>query len=338
MANSRSKNAVLNISVGFGTQILILLLSFIGRKIFVHFLELDYLGINGLYSNILSVLALAELGLGNVTQFFLYKPVVENDKPLVRYLVKYFGKMYWCIAGTVFLLGVLLMPFLKYFINSDLPQNELLIYYVLFLLNSVVSYFAADKIALLAAYQDNRLQKYILLLTNTLAQVGYIIVLVVWHNYFFYVSVTLLMSILNVALINLICRKKYSFLYEKSKEKPEGFDKHCIIDNVKSTFMYKIGATIVNNTDNILISAMISTAAVGLYSNYQMVVLAIQGFIAIVSTSLISGIGNLSATGNKKRMNSVFNVILLLYHLIAAYGAIAFYFLFQDLIDRKSVV
>lgn len=333
MSNSRTKNAILNIVVGFVSQMGILLLSFVGRAVFVQFLDISYLGINGLYSNILSVLALAELGLGNVIQFFLYKPVAENNKPLINSLVKYFQKLYFIIAIVVFILGVAFIPFLKYIVNSDLSQKELIIYYVLFLLNSVISYFAAHKIALFAAYQDIRLQKYTMLITNFLAQILHIVVLYICHSYVLYVVVTVLATIINAVLINVISNKRYSFLrLQKVENIPKVYRKH-IVENIKSTFVYKIGATIVNNTDNILISIIISTAAVGLYSNYFMVVAAIQGFISIITTSLISGIGNLSAIGNVKRMKSVFNTLLLAYHVIAIFGAVSLYFLFDDLIS-----
>lgn len=332
MSNSRSKNAALNIIVGYIAQIGIMLLSFVGRRIFVHYLSLDYLGINGLYGNILSVLALAELGLGNVTQFFLYKPVANNDEKKIASLMRYFRKLYTIIASVVLGFGLLLIPFLNYIVNTDLPQGEMILYYILFLLNSVVTYFSADKIALLAANQDNRLQKYVTLGTSFLLQIMHIIVLIIWHNYVIYVAATLLNSIVNVVVLNCICNHRYPYAQISSASKIEEKDRQTILDNVKSTFVYKIGAVIVNNTDNILISIIVSTAAVGLYSNYYMVVTAVQTFITIITTALISGIGNLSAEGNKKRMNEIFNMMLLLYHFIAGFGAISFFFLFQDLI------
>lgn len=332
MANSRSKNAALNIIVGYIAQIGIMLLSFIGRRIFVHYLSIDYLGINGLYGNVLSVLALAEMGLGNVTQFFLYKPVANKDEKKIASLMRYFRKLYTIIAIVILTFGLLLIPFLRFIVNSNLPQGELILYYVLFLLNSVVTYFSADKIALLAANQDNRLSKYVNLGSNLLFQIIHIIILMVWRSYSLYVVANILNSLLNVVVINMICNRRYPYAKISVASKLEDKDCKTIIDSVKSTFVYKIGAVIVNNTDNILISIIVSTAAVGLYSNYYMVVSAIQMFVAIITTALISGIGSLSAEENKKRMNEIFNMMLLFYHFIAGFGAISFFFLFQDLI------
>lgn len=330
MGRSRSKNAALNIFIGFLSQIGILSLSFVGRRIFLHFLAIDYLGINGLYSNIISVLSLAELGLGNVIQFFLYKPVAENDKNKIRSLMRFFGKIYFGVAMLVLIIGLLLIPFLGYIVNANLSNSELIVYYVIFLLNSVASYFGASKIALLSANQDNRLYKFLTLLMNVMLQISYIVILFVWRNYIAYVSAMLVCTIITQISLSVICNKRYPYLCNKG---PDIFiDKKSITSNVKATFFYKVGATIVNNTDNILISVIVNTAAVGLYSNYCMVVNAIQGFITIITTSLVSGIGNLSAEGNRKRMLDVFFYMLLFYNFVAVFGSVSFFFLFNDLI------
>ena len=332
MVNSRKNNALKNITVGIITQILMVVLSFLGRTVFVQFLDVSYLGINGLYGNILSVLALAELGLGNVTQFFLYKPVAENDQEKVSRLVNYFQKLYLIIAGVVLVIGLALIPTLKYIVNCDLPENELIIYYILFLVNSTVSYFSAHKSALLLAYQDNRLQKYITVAINLLMQLLHIVVLALWHNYTVYLCTTTFTACLQVILVNSICARKYPLVKTPGAAKISAEEKRYIADNVKSTFVYKIGGTIISNTDNILISVIVSTVAVGLYSNYFIVVMAVQGLLAIVTTSLVPGIGNLSVAKNEKRMQEVLDAMLLFYHWVGAFGAISFYFLFDDLI------
>ncbi len=330
MSNSRSKNVLLNVFFGYIAQLGILLLSFLGRRIFIQFLSADYLGINGLYSNILSVLSLAELGIGSVTQFYLYRPVVENNQELVVSLLKYFRKLYFGVASVVMILGLSLIPFLKYIINSELPQNEFVLYYILFLLNSTVSYFSAPQVALLGANQDHRLYKLVSLFTNFLMQILHIAVLFIWRNYIAYVLMTLLASVCNVVFVDSLCKRKYRYI--KNKIVPQAINKNEIAKNLKSTFFYKVGAVIVNNTDNILISIIVSTAAVGFYSNYFMVVSGVQGFIAIVTTSLISGIGNLAAEKNGKRLYSLFHTMLLVFHCMAAFGGIAFYLLFNDFI------
>ena len=144
MSNSRSKNALLNIVFGYAAQMGILILSFVGRRIFLRFLSIDYLGINGLYSNILTVLSLAELGLDTAVLYSLYKPVADNDIPLINSLLKYFKKIYTVLAVGIFAVGLALIPFLKFIVKSSLNDNSLIIFYLLFLVNTVASYFVAQ--------------------------------------------------------------------------------------------------------------------------------------------------------------------------------------------------
>lgn len=332
MSKSRSKNLFMNVFIGYIAQIGIMLLSFIGRRIFVEFLSVEYLGINGLYGNILSVLAIAELGLGNVTQFFLYKPIAEGKYSYTNSLFGYFKKLYTIIAVIVLLFGLALIPFLKYIVNGNLNQIELIIYYVLFLLNSVVTYFSAPHISLLAASQDNRLHKIVTLFTSLILTLLHIVVLLIFKNYMVYVVATLITTILNVVIINILCGKKYPYI-KKAQYNNELINKIDIINKLKATFVYKIGAVIVNNTDNILISLMVGTTEVGLYSNYYMPISAIQTCLAIITTSLISGIGNLSANGNKNHMYKVFKLMIWFYHFIGATFGILLYFLVDEFIS-----
>jgi O-antigen/teichoic acid export membrane protein len=330
VSKSRSKNAILNISFGFIAQIGILILSFVGRRIFLKFLSVEYLGINGLYSNILTVLSLAELGVDTAVLFSLYKPVAENNVALVSSLIRYFRRIYRILAFAVFAFGISLIPFLKYFIQSELSQFDLIIYYILFLTNTVASYFVAHKVALLSAHQEQRIQKLVSLTSTLILQALHIVLLIIWKNYYVYIIATVATTIINNIILGIICGKIHH--NELNYQEKIDFDKKPIYKRIYSTFLYKIGSVLVNSTDNILISILINTAAVGLYSNYYTVIIAIQGFISIITTSLISGIGNLSVTGDKKRQHDIFNMLLLFYHFIGAVGFIGFSLLFNDVI------
>lgn len=330
MSKSRSKNALLNIVFGYAAQIGILILSFVGRRIFLNFLSVDYLGINGLYSNILTVLSLAELGLDTAVLYSLYKPVADNNIPLINSLLRYFKKIYTVLALGIFAVGLAVIPFLKFIVKSNLNSTDLIIFYLLFLVNTVASYFVAHKVAFLSACQEQRIQKLVMLSSNLILQILHIIVLLIWKNYYVYVSATVVTTIINNLILNAICNKIHPHL--KDKTEPVSFEKGPIRSRIYSTFVYKIGGVAVNNTDNILISMLVSTAAVGFYSNYYTIISAIQGFIAIISTSLISGIGNLGAGGDKKRQYEIFSMALLFYHFVAALGLAGFSLLFNDVI------
>ncbi|WP_317437442.1 oligosaccharide flippase family protein [Thomasclavelia spiroformis] len=327
---SRAKNAMLNLIFGYLSQIGIILLSFIGRKIFLIFLSADYLGINGLFSNILTVLSFAELGLDTALVYSLYKPVADNDCNMIFSLMKYFKKIYMILACLIFCIGIAIIPLFKYIVNSDLPLNYLIICYLLILINTVLSYFVAHKVALLSACQMQRIQKTVLLFTNIILQILYIIVLIIWKSYILYLCATIISTIIGNVILSVIFNRIIPDSYQNANIVM--VDKKSIISRITSTFFYKIGAVLVSNTDNILISALVSTYAVGLYSNYYTVINSVQSFIAIMTTSLISGVGNLAVKKTRKVQHELFDMFLLIYHFIATVGFIGFYLVFNDFI------
>ena len=328
---SRTKNAMLNIAFGYVAQIGIFILSFVGRRIFLTFLSTDYLGINGLYSNILTILSLAELGLDTAVVYSLYKPVAENNTVLIRSLLKFFKKVYYSLAIIIFMIGIALIPFLKFIINSNLDNRELILYFLVFLTNTVASYFVAHKVALLSACQEQRVQKLITLSTNFVLQIINIVVLLITHSYMVYIIAMLCVTVISNIILSSVCTKIHSEIF--NGEEIVDFEKQPIVERVISTFLYKIGAVLINSTDNILISILVSTAAVGFYSNYYTIVSAIQGFITIITTSLISGIGNYAVTNDNKGQKGLFYFLLLFYHTVAGIGLVGFSLLFNDFIS-----
>ena len=327
---SRSRNAKKNIFFGYIAQIGICILSFVGRRVFLKFLTTDYLGINGLYTNILSILSLAELGLDAAVVYSLYKPVADDDKILIHSLLNFFKKLYLLLALIILAIGIILIPFLKYLIDSNISNTDLIVYYLLFLTNTMASYFVAYKVALLSASQEQRIQKIVTLVFNLILQLVYIVVLYVFRNYYAYIGATVVSTILTNITLSKITEKLHPEVFKETRV--VAFDKKPIIERMKSTMLYKIGVVLINSTDNILISVLVSTIAVGLYSNYYTVISALTSFVAIITTSLIASVGNLAVKDNKEKQKELFNMMVLFYHFIAALGLIGFSLLFNNLI------
>lgn len=327
---TRSQNAKRNILFGYIAQIGIFILSFIGRKIFLHYLSADYLGINGLYTNILTILSLAELGLDSAFLFSLYKPVAEHNYDLINSLVTFFRKIYYLLAAILLAAGLILTPFLKYLVRSDIAQKDLVFYYIVFLINMISTYFVAHKIALLSAFQEQRIQRLVTLLSNFTLQIAQIIVLIVFKDYHFYVIASTLTTIIFNCVLSIVAEKIHPEVFRARKDSV--FDKQVIFKRIRATFMYKFGAVLINSTDNILISALVGIYAVGLYSNYYSIVFSFTSLISIINAALITGIGNMAAKESRDKQLSLFDMMLLVYHLIAAIGFIGFSLLFNDLI------
>lgn len=331
MSQNRTKKSIKNISYSVVIQVLLILINFISRTIFIHFLGSEYLGINGLYTNILTVLSLAELGFGNAIIYSMYKPLSTRDEKKLAALMNFYKKIYHIIIGIILILGLSVVPFLQYFINSNLDLGLLKLYYILFLLNTVSTYVFSYRISIINADQNMYLVKVYHFWTVVLQFLLQTIFLIFTHNYIIYLCIQIICTLINNIAIGLKAEKMYPYIKQKVQISKE--EKKEIFENVKATFVQKISGTIVNNTDNILISIMIGTIWVGYYSNYYLIVSAITSMLTILFSSVSASVGNLIAEGNTKRQNRIFSDLVFVAFWICGVCSICCANLFNDFIQ-----
>ncbi len=327
---SRIYNSIKNIFLGIGNQILLLILTFISRIIFVRILGAEYLGINGLFSNILTILSVAELGMGSSIIYSMYKPLANNDTEKISALMNYYKKMYNIVAVVVAILGICLMPFLEYLVNTTDEIENINIYYLLFLANTVISYLLASRSVILNADQKLYITKIYTLLVYILQTVMQIIVLVITKNFILYLVIQVIGTFLTNLCGALVTKRMYPYI--KKGDQLNKKDKKEIFKNMKSMFFYKIGGVILNNTDNILISILVGTIWVGYYSNYLMVITSVETFTTIIFTALTASVGNLIASTDKEKQFEIFKVINSVCNIIFGFCAVGLQILFNDFI------
>ena len=177
MEKSRTDNSIRNIIFGLISQVIILFLNFISRTIFIKILGNEYLGINGLFSNILMILSLAELGIGNAIIYSMYKPLASNNREKVTAIMNLYKKIYNIIALAIFIIGLTIIPILKFIVNSNIEMKYIIIYYLLYLMNSVISYLFASKTAILNADQKMYIVKIYTLIFTVLQIIIQIVLL-----------------------------------------------------------------------------------------------------------------------------------------------------------------
>lgn len=326
--NTRTYNTIFNAFANVGAQIITMIVSFMTRIVFIKAFGENYLGISGLFSNILSVLSLAELGVSSAIIYCMYKPIADKNYQKIAALMNYYKKLYTAIGVTVAVLGLILVPFLKILINIPGDIGNVTFYYLLYLLNTVSSYFLVYKTSILLADQKN----YIIKICNlavlgvqfcALSAVAYI-----YRNFYIYLILQIAFSILNNLICSKIAEKKYPFINDKAElDKKE---KKQIWTNIISMFSYQIGNVFLNNTDNILISVLVNTATVGFYSNYVLFIYAVNVFVQLIFGSVQASIGNLAAAGNEEKQFEIFKVLQLLSFWICLFSTVSFAVLFQD--------
>lgn len=301
---SRTKSSIKNLVFSIVTQIGILLINFLSRTIFIKTLGIELLGINGLFTNILTLLSFAELGFGNAIIYSMYKPMKEKNEHKITALLNFYKHIYNIIIVVILIIGIALIPFLDTIINLENPVEHLVTYYLLFLFNTVASYVFAYKASIINVDQKLYITKIILFLTMLLQFIIQTIVLFTTHNFTAYLIIQIGCTLLNNIICSIIANKKYPYI--RNKDKLERKEKKKIYKNVSSIFIYKVSGLILNNTDNIFISTLVSTIMVGYYSNYYMISSAITNIISIALNSITASVGNLMQEKDNVKQNKIF--------------------------------
>lgn len=306
--DSRTKNSIRNIRIGLLSQVILLALNFISRTLFIRNLGEYYLGINGLFSNIISLLSLVDLGLTTSMIYTFFEPLCFNDIEKIDALTSFYKKVFIFICSFVFLLGVLVLPIIQGVINFDNRDENIYLYYFLYLLNCVASYMFAYRIPLIIADQKKYVISRISFVFNLFRIFFQIIVIYRFKSFFLY----LIIQIFATLFENIYTQKKAEKMYPSCMNKVEltRKDRGDILSNIKSMFIYRLSIVLINSTDNIFISKLVGTIVVGFYSNYVMLITAINYFITVLFTSISASIGNLIVKEDNKKREEIFNVIL----------------------------
>ena len=330
---SRIKSTTINSTVAIISKILIFILQFICRTVFIRVLSTEYLGVNGLFTNILTMLSFAELGIGNAIIFKLYKPIADNDTEKIKTYMKFYQKAYVLIGIIILAIGIIIMPFLKYMVNDvpDIKENIYFIY-VLFLANSTISYFFTYKKSIIIGYQKEYITTIINLVAIIIQCIAQIVLLILTKNYILYLVIQILCTFLDNYMASRKADKMYPFIKEKEYKKISKDEEKNIFTDVKSLILYKIGYILSNGTDNIIISAFVGVTEVGLLSNYTTITSAITTFLLSFFNGFTASVGNLNTTDDNRKKESIFYQILLLSFLIYGFVAIAVILLSNEFI------
>ncbi len=328
---SRTEHTKRNIIAALIVQIVNIVIKFVVRSIFIYILGKEYLGVGGVFNNILTVLSLAELGIGTVIVYDMYRPILENNEERVTQLYQFYRDVYVGIGIFIAALGSLLIPFLGYLI-TDVPNvGNIRFLYVLHLADSVATYFFAHSRSLLNAYQLNRINSRNSLLMSLLKTVLEIVALIVTKSYIIYMIVQILVTIYGGYLLDRKAKQLFPFVKNKV-EKLDGASKRGIFSNAFSMMNIRIGQTLINATDNLLISALISTVLVGIYSNYSMITQIILATAFLIESAMAASVGNLCVSEGKEKKQEVFARLQYLYSCLFGVIMIFLFGLFNPFI------
>ena len=293
MKRSRTEFATLNTSIALAIQPFSVIIGFINRTVFIHFLGVTYLGLSSYLTSIVSILSLAELGIGEAMSYALYSPLVREEHGKINAFMILFKKLYRIIGVLIFVFGAILSLFLPYLIKDYTINNELYWIFFLFIFNSGSSYFFAYKRTLLYVDQRNYVMNLLNFGLNTLRVFLQIAVIIFTQNFIFYLLIETVLNIIGNVVMSYIVDRLYSYLFNEEIIPINQEEKEKFIRNIKGNTLGSIGEKIVFQTDSILIAKFINLAAIGIYGNYTYVLGFVSMIVNTVMGSITSSIGNL---------------------------------------------
>ena len=330
----RIQKAGKNIIFGYISNLVILLVNFIQRTVFIYVLGMTLSGVNGVYTDVLSVLSLTELGIGTALNYSLYKPVAERDYEKIKSYMRFYKRAYLTIAGVIAVLGIAISPFLKYILKNpgSLTIQELTLYYYLFLFNTVISYFVAYKYSLVNAEQKNYIQTNITTLTKIAVALAQISVLLLTRNFLFYLRAQSLVELVQKIFVTVYLNRLYPYLRDKDVAGLAAEETQVIVTKTKALICHKIGDVARLQTDKIIISSFVNVDTAAIVDNYLYITTYVGNFVNIIFDSVISGFGNVVATESREKQYSLFKVYRFFACWLYGFGAVGFFHLLTPFI------
>ena len=308
MDKSRSQYSFLNITTSIGGYFVNTIIGFVCRIIFVRCLSEDYLGINGLLTNILSMLSLAELGIGSAIGYALYKPLAEDDYDKIASLMKFYGNAYKMIGVIIGVVGVALLPFMGIIVHEtpNIKENFTIIY-LIYLFNTASTYFFSYRTALLMTAQQTYIVSGLSYMQTILQSVLQIIWLLKTKEYYGYLIIQTIGIFIYNIIISKITVKKYPYINQKEIKPISEEERKQLISNVRDLTIYKLSGLLVNSTDNIIITVFDGLSGTGLTSNYTLFTGTLTTLLTQIFSSVSASIGNFNALYNSRKREKMFN-------------------------------
>ena len=330
----RVKSAKRNIAFGYVGQIATAIMSFILRNVFILYLSENLLGINSTYTNVLAILNMAELGIGTALNFSLYEPVARGDREKIKSYMQLYRKAYYVIACVVTVIGIALLPFLKYLVKNpgEMTVRDMTLYYLIFLFNTVSSYFVAYKYSLINAEQKNYIQTNIITITKIFTVIFQIIVVVTTKNFYLFLLTDAFIQLIQKIFVSRLLDNMYPYLREKDVKPLLKSESDEVWSKTKALVFHKVGDVARLQTDALIISSLVEVKMAGHVDNYNMVISTVSNFVNIIFNSVISSFGNLIATESKQKQFDIFKVYRFFASWIYGFSCVGFMVLLTPLI------
>lgn len=320
----RTKKSIINSGANILALIMMLIPNIIIRKIFLGALGSELLGLTSLYTNMISWLSIFDMGIGTAIVFSLYKPYVNNDYEVIKSYINFYGKFYRKIGLLILISSLLMSPFIKYFINDNIDYNIASIGFILYVINTFISYMFSHRLCILNVAQEAYIVTLGTALSRIIIFIIQVIMLKVYPSFLLYILIQIIINLIYFIIINIYISKKYKWINDNSKQL-EKSEKDNLTKNIKALFIHKIGSLVLNSTDNIVISKFLNLTTLAIYTNYQIVINALQSVVNSILNGITASVGNLVAEGDIEKTYEIHKKIFFMNFWIASFVVISLY-------------
>lgn len=330
----RVQSAAKNIAFGQIGNLITQLLGFILRTVFINHLGDTLIGVNDLYTSILSVLSMAELGVGTALNYSLYKPVANKDYAKIKSYMRLYRKAYMVIGLVIAVIGLCISPFLPYLVRQPegITVRDLTLFYFIFLFNTVSSYFVAYKYSLVNAEQKNYIQTNIITVTKMITSVLQIVVVITTGNFYVYLLTAAFVELAQKIFVSRYLNRKYPYLKDKDAQKLSKAETGEVVAKTKALVFHKVGDVARLQTDAMIISGFINVTLTGYVGNYNLILNSAANVVNIIFNSVLSSFGNLIATESKAKQYQLFKIYRFFACWVYGFATIGFFMLLTPFI------
>ncbi|WP_455719568.1 lipopolysaccharide biosynthesis protein [Agathobacter sp.] len=325
----RTKNSKRNILWGILNRLVLLVCPFVLRTVMIYVMGTEYVGLGNLFNSIIQILSLSELGIGSALVYFMYKPISENDIEKVNRLLNFYKKSYYVIGVVILLAGIVTTPCIKFLINGDYP-TDINIYglYLIYIANTCAGYFFwGYKRSILYAGQHTDIESKVSTVFTIIQYVLQISILFITKNYYVYIIVLPMTTIISNIVLGRVVDKKYPQYYAKGKIDRDTFQ--LVKSKVGGIVLQKIGTAVLTSVDNIVISAFLGLKILTIYNNYVFVITALFSVLNVILLSIIPSIGNSIVVESRKKNWGDFQKFNFLYNFVISWAVTCLFVLYQ---------
>lgn len=320
----RTKKSIINSVVNIIALIMTFIPNMIIRKVFLDTLGSEMLGLTSLYTNIISWLSIFDMGIGSAIVYSLYKPYANNDYQAIKSYINFYGKFYKKVGLLIITSSIIISPFMKYFINDNINYSIASIGFILFAINTFISYMFSHRLCILNVAQEAYVITIGTSFSRLIISILQVIILKIYPNFFMYIIIQIIVNIIYFLTMNIYISKRFGWINEKSKELDQ-LEKDNLTKNIKSLFMHQIGTLVLNCTDNMVISKFLGLTTLAMYTNYQIVIGTLQNLVNSMLNGITSSLGNLIAEGDIDKSYSIHKKVFFMSFWITSFIVISLY-------------